>query len=889
MKSWRNVKQFNGFRKIKWQPLLLQIPIMMSLTLGQSGYAQASTSAFSNAISRSASMNDVFNELFQYHLNSSPDSFVKDASKYLLSLPPLTQEQEASQNMKCSANAPAEYCRLQQNFNGFTPAMFGEAVINDLENPKIGDASVQSIREQIIDPSLAKNDTMVIIIPGIFGEFINQTAFGEVFGEGYATRNLEASNFSKEFKSSLQKCDKATSNINPCYDGRFLLSRWVPTFDGKAPINFDNVTQINNEFIDDWMKVASVDTPNHDRTLFKIVVPKLKAMSMESLGSQSVLADLYLRRISKFMDFYTKTMGHKVPSRIIFAGYSRGTPVGYEMLAKLNSGDLKYKNLAWAKNISAMVSMAGVTFGSALADASVIGENERDWSKTPLKTKMTQALRFLANKFIPLPDDDEHIKQFIQDGTLGRIITNNVHVLKFLNEKFKTYRQQLNEEIKAINDGQLSISEASGLAKAAVIASQIELARKGLGYAYTLTDDKATLEQKKASVKGLKEIASQIDWSGVKNQVNTLVASSSVGSDEQLKQSGSELYQVLNKYIQLKNDSKALSIFSALNLGLQDTLDANNGLVSNGADSIDLVTVEKKFSDLLSLMKEFKPEELLVKLNGSSLVNNDPGSAVQNIMSSFTQDLKSKYTALKDSLPDSQAMNAMNAQLMKNWGANDSIQRIKEASIHGKEVLKIAIMKELNLNLAKFFFYFNRAWEGASELGTNSRLQWWKTRGALLPSNIKYYTVGGILDQPNQAFFQKGIDIGWRVNTLDDRFLVLNNHDLSNVGKGDGLPGEFVGSRINDSQVDLYKTHLWPSVAGELTNGHCFDSKIVGVARTHHWGLALPYAFTNLDADKKPIPNPFPREVLVKALVDSITHDLETVPNVCTNTNEGSN
>jgi hypothetical protein len=250
---------------------------------------------------------------------------------------------------------------------------------------------------------------------------------------------------------------------------------------------------------------------------------------------------------------------------------------------------------------------------------------------------------------------------------------------------------------------------------------------------------------------------------------------------------------------------------------------------------------------------------------------------------------KNKFTTLREIIPDPQAALALNAQLMKNWGADESAQRITAAALHGMPELNAAILKEFNLNLAKFFFYFNRAWEGASEIGTSARLEWWKTKGPSLPSHIKYYNIGGVLDQPNQTFFQKGIGYGWRLNTVDDRFLTFNHRELFNVGKTDGLPFEFAGSRINDSQVDLYKTFLWPSVARELTNGHCFDSKLVGVARTHHWGLTLPYAFVNVDAQKKPIANPFPRDVLLHALVDAITHDLATTENICATPKPSSN
>ncbi len=692
MKRPSNVKQFDGFRKNKWQSLTLQIPALISLCLGHPSTALSATAApFSYEIARAENLNTVFNNLFQYHLNNSPGSYEKDASKYLLSLPPLAKESPLNQNYKCSANVSAEFCRLQQNFLDLIPSSFSEALIKDPQNPRVGDNTIQSILEQTITPSLNKNDTMVVIIPGIFGEFINQTAFGEIFGEGEATRNLETTNFSMEFKNSLEKCSKDASASSPCYDGRFSLSRWVPSIDGSASINFNDSTQIQNELINEWIKVASVDSPSHDKTLFKVVVLKLKAMSMESMGSQSILADIYLRRFNKFMEFYTNIMKQKTPSRIIFVGYSRGAPIGYEMLTKLNSNEAKYnqyKNSEWAQNIAAMVSVAGVIFGSSLADATVVGENARDWHKTPVKTKMIQAFSLLANKFTPLPHDNDQLKKLQQNETLSTIIAANTHILDILNEKIQSFRQQLNEEIKTINQGELKPNEASALTKVDVLTSQMELARKALGYAYTLADDKSILEEKLSSIKGVKDIASQINWAGVKAKVTNLSTINSNATNSELKQIGLELYTILNKYMQLQKDSKILEVFSSLSADLKEGLKASKSLASKDFREIEPGKLLKMFRDLLALTKEFKPEELFLKLQESSLASNVPAASFQEILSHLTLNWKNKYTALRQSLPDSQATLALNAQLMKNWGADESLQRIKTAAFHDKTRLR---------------------------------------------------------------------------------------------------------------------------------------------------------------------------------------------------------
>jgi hypothetical protein len=898
MNHRRDVKQFDGFRETNWRSITLQFPIIISMIMGNFSTAIAkspdvtaerASQIFAEEINRSANLNRSFNTNFQAELNEATGNFNKNASNYLLSLPTLKQEASAVSG-SCSEGIAPLYCALQKSFLNIKPQDLTEASITNIMTPAVTRTASN------------EGDTMIVVIPGIFGEFINQTAFGEVFGEADAPQNFETSNFSKAFNVGAEACK--TNQAPYCRDSRFLLARWTPTFDDRPAIDFENKKQVVDENIDEWIKVASVDTPDHQRTKFKVVVLKLKAMSMESLGNQDVLADLYLRRFDKFMAFHKNVMNQDTPKHIIFIGYSRGAPIGYEMLAKLNAGNTtaqKYAHSDWSKNVSAMVSVGGVIFGSALADTSIVGEASRDWKKTPVKAKLTQAFRLLTQKFIPFPSEDDVFQAHVKNGKLARTITTNIHTLNRLKIKIAAYQRELKQEIAAINNGDLTLSEASDSAKVAIVVQQVQSAHKALNALAIINNDQATMTEKMDGITTLKTFAQAINWSGVKSNVNDLVGKIQTASGESspdLQSTITSLSLLIGNYARLQDDSRAIAFLSSLNTSLSKTMAGVQNLSTSDSQDLES-TIQRAFVDLIAIAKQFKPEELLIDLKGASLGTSDPSAVLQAILSKLPPGVQNAAKALAESIPDSQSVMALNAQLLKNWGAEESVLRVKAAcnatpslSQKGPEVCfsqTLALLKEFNLNLAKFFFYFNRAWEGASELGTPARMQWWKNRGHLLPTNLKYFTFGGILDQPDQPFHSKGIDFGWRANTADDKFLVLNHSDLSKVGQTDGLPLEFAGSRINDSQVDIYKTHLWPSIGAQLTGGSCFDSRFIGLARTHHWGLTLPYAFVNKSKDsQRPIPNPFPREVLLRTLVDTIVEDLATSLSICSDSDSDS-
>jgi pimeloyl-ACP methyl ester carboxylesterase len=75
------------------------------------------------------------------------------------------------------------------------------------------------------------------------------------------------------------------------------------------------------------------------------------------LGDIEKSAETFNRRLNRYFEI----MG--APGELAVLGYSRGTMISLEMLAQAKKSDE-----TWLKNLRAMISVGGVTYGSALAD-----------------------------------------------------------------------------------------------------------------------------------------------------------------------------------------------------------------------------------------------------------------------------------------------------------------------------------------------------------------------------------------------------------------------------------------------------------------------------------------------------------------------------------------
>lgn len=169
----------------------------------------------------------------------------------------------------------------------------------------------------------------IVIVPGIFGEFIKTRPFEEVF--------KRESSANKSFKTAVaQAKSRSSKSVQDSY--------WsMETYSDKE-VSLDEV-----------MDVGSIDREDGTEWI-RLVLIKNKFMSTESIGDTSQRAALFNRRLQKYVDLTGE-------QNLVLLGYSRGTSFGLDMLSQA-----QVQNLPFLKNVKGFVSYAGVVFGSSLAD-----------------------------------------------------------------------------------------------------------------------------------------------------------------------------------------------------------------------------------------------------------------------------------------------------------------------------------------------------------------------------------------------------------------------------------------------------------------------------------------------------------------------------------------
>lgn len=789
----------------------------------------------------------------------------------------------SKRNQPFSHDVNKAYCLLQSTFqtqNNIKPQM-----ISTIQTPR-PNKSYENKKN-----ALTKKDTLVIIIPGIFGEYIQQVAFGDLFGQGLSQSNT--SHFTKSFNDYIRVHQlQAVDNKNEGLDSRFLMKNLRSYYEIKD--NYKNLYNLVS--INQWIKVASLDDHN-GLPLFKVAILGLEPMSLESVGKQEELSLIYLRRLNKFMAIYQKQNG-KLPDQIILIGYSRGAPIAYEMLSIMKNGalrsdepeaalknELSSKAKNWSNKIIATVSLGGVSLGSALADTTVLLRN-----KVPDQAKVLQSLMRLMSKIELITEEDLYKLQLVFESAVQRnyAVSHDTFQL-FLRPNEKVLLQQVTKKvttnIKELNDF-LAVVGKLEIKKTGENIGKGILAIKDLATLYAKIND--LLQSKGSSL----------------NQVLFLKETFQEMSPEKLNLLFTELMSIGQAfYPNLSNP----------NLGTQENFMAKveSAIITPPSSTTDLVHKASTFlwstSDQEALKAEAQslintvtdPDELKQKLQ--ALIKKSPNSQeliskVKLLLSTMpsqeevvltAQSLLSTAPKPEDLLPikNSETEKFMQ-KILNNYGLNQTQEIVKKSFTHSDV---ITLFKELNLNLKMFRHYFISIWQSASELSTLSRLQWLTQNAKYLPTNLTYYSVSAVQYNPYSSFFKNGAQLGFNISS-DQAFLNKSWFDLQSVGHSpeDGFSDEtFAGSTWNDSQVDWYKTILWPHMMKAMTEDVHFPLKfkVLGLLRTHHWGLALPFAFlsqTSVDPNTG-IPtlnqervnniNPFPRTELLKSIVMSIDTD----------------
>jgi hypothetical protein len=184
--------------------------------------------------------------------------------------------------------------------------------------------------------SLSGHHLTIVIVPGVFAEFIKNRAFEDVLEQPSLSR--------RAFEELVNKAHRDGNAA--ATDHSLLLNDYDPA---------KTEEQSAKEFLlSDLISMGELDV--HGAKV-RVILFNTPFSSAESLGDNESRAKIFIRRLDKYLALTG------ADQKLAFVGYSRGTPLGLEILAQA-----KAANKPWVANVRGMISLSGVVLGSSLAD-----------------------------------------------------------------------------------------------------------------------------------------------------------------------------------------------------------------------------------------------------------------------------------------------------------------------------------------------------------------------------------------------------------------------------------------------------------------------------------------------------------------------------------------
>jgi hypothetical protein len=172
---------------------------------------------------------------------------------------------------------------------------------------------------------------LFIVIPELLGELVTNLPFQEIVGQ-------TGSSFAREWRASLKNHPVA----DDLSDWSFDLARMGHV---RRPMS-------------DLFSVGSLDAPN-GKPLARVVSMRALMGSTESIGYVADSSRIFLSRLNRFFNIIGKQ------ERLFLVGYSRGAVVSLQMMSDAAAAPERFP---WVSDVKGVVSLAGVNFGSVLAD-----------------------------------------------------------------------------------------------------------------------------------------------------------------------------------------------------------------------------------------------------------------------------------------------------------------------------------------------------------------------------------------------------------------------------------------------------------------------------------------------------------------------------------------
>jgi len=221
---------------------------------------------------------------------------------------------------KIEPDPSAPLARLDARFRGIRPSALYD---HGRKTP---------IRDTVdVEGALAARPVHIVVLPGIFGEFIDVAPFEEVYQSKTSAARVRWERLIAE-KAALPEATDTTFDPKLVKDAPRSLASLVRT--------------------------GSIDDDG-GRPLVTVsyMVPPLG--SLESLGTLEENAAIYLRRLRKYFALVGTS------EDVYVLGYSRGAATALEVVAQATQ---KPSENPWTGRLRGVISLAGVLYGSQLAD-----------------------------------------------------------------------------------------------------------------------------------------------------------------------------------------------------------------------------------------------------------------------------------------------------------------------------------------------------------------------------------------------------------------------------------------------------------------------------------------------------------------------------------------
>ncbi len=254
-----------------------------------------------------------------------------------------------------------------------------------------------------LENELVRNPVHIVIVPGIFGEFIPVSPFEEVFRVG----GVASVDWEKKLKAAEADPSKADLVKDKVYS--------------------TSAVSVIDKSMRELMRVGSIDDAQ-GRALVTITYLKPPLGSLETFGTLDENADYYLPRLEK----YFKLIG--VPKHLYVMGYSRGTATALNLVTRAQAA-----HASWIPQLKGVVTLAGVVYGSQLADAAFD-------PKGPQRPLLDNLNDFIENTLESCPEGDT-------SASIALRARNYAHWVFFLTREALLARHMGNENAALKREG----------------------------------------------------------------------------------------------------------------------------------------------------------------------------------------------------------------------------------------------------------------------------------------------------------------------------------------------------------------------------------------------------------------------------------------------------